>query len=75
MASATAPRIRGTHPLKAAVRTQAAGISQSGDSREKLLQDVMHEIGIGLDGMNSSERAGAMAEIHSIAENVRKRQA
>jgi hypothetical protein len=75
MASATAPRIQGTAPRKAGVRKPAAQITQSGDSRENLLKDVMHEIGIGLEGMNPSERNSAIAEIHSIAENVRKRQA
>ena len=75
MASATAPRIRGTLPLKAAVRISAAKTPQSGDSREELLKDVMCEIGIGLEGMCTSERTHAIAKIHSIAENVRKRQA
>jgi hypothetical protein len=75
MASATAPRIRATDPRKAAIRNPAAKIPHSGDSREKLLKDVMREIGIGLEGMNPSERTRAIAEIHSIAENVRKRQA
>jgi hypothetical protein len=74
MASATRPRIRGTHSLKTAVKIPAAKISQSGDSREKLLKDVMREIGVGLEGMSPIERTRAIAGIHSIAENVQKRQ-
>ena len=70
MASATRPRIRRTHSLNAPAR-----ISQSGDSREKLLKDVMREIGIGLEGMSPTERTRAITDIHSIAENVQKRQA
>jgi hypothetical protein len=70
MASATRPRIRSTNSLKAPAR-----ISPSGDSREKLLKDVMREIGVGLEGMSPTERAHALADIHSIAENVQKHQA
>jgi hypothetical protein len=70
MASATRPDIRRTHSVKAATKS-----APSGDSREKLLKDVMREIGVGLEGMSSPDRLRAIAEIHSIAENVRTRQA
>jgi hypothetical protein len=35
----------------------------------------MREIGIGLEGMSPTERTRAITDIHSIAENVQKRQA
>ena len=69
MASVTRPRIQGSRSLKA-----TAKVAQSGDSREKLLKDVMREMNIGLDEMSPTERASAIANIHAIAENIRKRQ-
>jgi len=48
--------------------------SRSGDSREKLLADLMREADVNLDRMPAAERARALAEIHAIAEGVRKRQ-
>ena len=46
----------------------------SGDSYQSLLADVMREINDGLSEMPETERATAVAQIHAIAENVRKRQ-
>jgi hypothetical protein len=47
---------------------------QSGDSREKLLADVMEEINSGLSKMTPKNRSKAVAEIHAIADGVRQRQ-
>ena len=63
-----------THPICDFVRTDA-GTSQAGDSHEKLLNDVMREVSAGLEKMPATKRTRATAKIHSIAENVRKRQA
>jgi hypothetical protein len=69
MASATRPRIQAAGSLKTAIK-----VAQSGDSREKLLKDVMREINAGLENMSPLDRKRAVTGIHSIAENVRKRQ-
>jgi hypothetical protein len=47
---------------------------QPGDSYQNLLADVMSEVNSGLAEMPAAERSGAIAQIHAIAENVRKRQ-
>ena len=70
MASATRPILRKTGSMKTAVK-----VAHSGDSRETLLKDVMREINAGLDGMLPGDRKRAITGIHTIAENVRKRQA
>ena len=63
-----------THAIPAQESTAAAkpGIADSYDS---LLADVMSEMNAGLSKMSGPEREEAVAEIHAIAENVRKRQA
>jgi hypothetical protein len=73
MASAARPTIRANRSPKA--KRLAATASQSKDSYEKLLNDVMSEVNAGLDKMSSDQRVRAIAEIHTIAENVRTRQA
>lgn len=63
-----------THPIYDYGKTDAAA-SQMGDSHEKLLNDVMREISVGLERMPTTKRTRAIAKIHSIAENVRNHQA
>ncbi len=45
------------------------------DSYDSLLSDVMSEMTVGLAKMSPQDREEAIAEIHTIAKNVRKRQA
>jgi hypothetical protein len=63
-----------THAIPAQESTAAAkpGIADSYDS---LLADVMCEMTPELSKMPRQERDEAVGEIHTIAENVRKRQA
>ena len=70
MASATRPTVE-----KAGSPRVSLKVVRSEDSRETLLNDVMREMNAGLDGMKSTDRKRAIADIHAIAENVRKRQA
>jgi hypothetical protein len=63
-----------THPI-CDIQSTDSTASQAGDSHGKLLNDVMQEISAGLEGMSASDRTHAIAQIHSIAENVRNRQA
>ena len=55
-------------------RNTAVKVAHSGDSRDKLLKDVMREINAGLEGMPPVDRKRAIKDIHAIAENVRQRQ-
>ena len=63
-----------THPIYDFDRTSAVA-SCAGDSHEKLLDDIMHEVSAGLEGMPTIQRTRAIVKIHSIAEDVRNRQA
>jgi hypothetical protein len=63
-----------THPIYDYGKTDATA-SRTGDSHEKLLNDVMREVSVGLEKMPATKRTRAIAKIHSIAENVRNRQA
>jgi len=56
------------------IQNSKAPIPQSGDSYQNLLADVMREMNGGLSEMPEAERTSAIAQIHAIAENVRKRQ-
>ena len=62
-----------THPIYDYGKTGAA-TSRTGDSHEKLLNDVMREVSVELENMPATKRTRAIAKIHSIAENVRNRQ-
>jgi hypothetical protein len=70
MASATRPTVE-----KAGSPRTSLKIVGSDDSREALLKDVVRGINEGIDGMQPVDRKRAIADIHAIAENVRKRQA
>jgi hypothetical protein len=63
-----------THPIYDYGKTDVAA-SRDGDSHDKLLNDVMREVSAGLEKMPATKRSRAIAKIHSIAENVRSRQA
>jgi hypothetical protein len=75
MATVARPRIREVSSRTATESASAANASQSGDSREQLISDVLREINAGIDEMPAGERTRAIADIHAIAENVRKRRA
>jgi hypothetical protein len=70
MAVAEKSKNRNSGPIKTAGKT-----AHSGDSREKLLKDVMREMNVELDKKSPSERASAIKEIHSIAVSVRQSRA
>lgn len=59
-------------PARESTPTEKPGAA---DSYESLLADVMSEMTEGLSKMSRQEREEANEEIHTIAENVRKRQA
>ena len=60
-----------THPL-----AEREPLSEpTSDSYQELLADVMKEIDDGLSMMPEDERIKAVADIHTIAEDVRLRQA
>jgi len=70
MAIATRQKVWKSGSLKTAGK-----VARSGDSRAKLLKDVMREINAGLDAMTPSDRKSSITGIHAIAETVRQRRA